>query len=128
MEVETARLAALRRTEENLAQFQQLLQKETLLSLDDIDALTEVDFEFHLLVGISSGNLLYPLMINSVKGVYTTITKKFFSLWVNAPKLKEVFNFHQELTAAIAAKESQSAAEIMTQMLKHGEKYLKGEA
>ncbi|MFN2280490.1 MAG: FadR/GntR family transcriptional regulator [Anaerolineales bacterium] len=127
LETETARLAAIHRTQQQLANFQELLSAEITTLDADPQTLTELDYKFHLLIAIASSNLIYPLIINSFKEVYTGLTGKFFRQYHDTPVIQAVHDFHQQLVAAIETQEADSAVQIMIKMLKHGEGYLKGE-
>jgi len=125
VEAETARLAAINRTADHLSQFDALLAREATADLSDPLALTELDFSFHLLVAIASGNLIYPLIINSFKPVYTHLTGEFFKQ-VGPDVISEVFGFHRSLVTAIRTMDAGTAVSVMQTMLKHGEQHLKG--
>ena len=127
LETETARLAAIHRTQQQLANFQELLSAEITTLDADPQTLTELDYKFHLLIAIASSNLIYPLIINSFKEVYTGLTGKFFRQYHDTPVIQAVHDFHQQLVAAIETQEADSAVQIMIKMLNHGEGYLKGE-
>jgi DNA-binding FadR family transcriptional regulator len=126
LETETARLAAANRTEKQLEEFRQLLLEETKAAGADPIILTELDYNFHLSIAIASSNLVYPLIINSFKDVYTGLTGKFFSQFHGTQIINEVHEFHRQLVAAFASQEPHAAARAMINMLKHGEHYLKG--
>jgi GntR family transcriptional regulator, transcriptional repressor for pyruvate dehydrogenase complex len=128
MEVECARLAALRRTSAQVEELKAVLISETAIDRRDVGALTELDFKFHLFIAIASGNLIYPLIINSFKGVYTHLTNQFFTRYVSTPIVEDVLRYHQYLVEVIQASQPDLAANTMNDMLKHGEKYLKGES
>ncbi|MBN2044261.1 MAG: FadR family transcriptional regulator [Anaerolineales bacterium] len=126
LETETARLAALQRSEDQLAVLRDVLAEEARAADTSPEALTDLDFEFHLSIAIASGNLVYPLMINSFKEVYTNLTGKFFRQYFGSEVVIEVHQFHEKLVAAIADQDPDSAAQTMSEMLAHGEGYLKG--
>ena len=126
-EVETARLAALRRTAAQLESIEQVVQDETSATRGDAQRLTELDFNFHLQIALASANLIYPLILNSFKGVYTNLTGRFFRQVAGSPVVEEVFGFHRELARAIRAQNPADAQAVMTAMLRHGEQFLKGE-
>ena len=119
-EVETARLAALERTDEQLAEFEILLQREKKLAHTDLEGLVEVDFEFHHLITMATGNLLYPLLLNSMKKIYTNLTRQFFE---DTSVIKKTFGFHREMIAAIKASDDTAAVRIMKKILEHGERH-----
>lgn len=124
VETETARLAALQRSAAHLAQFEQILQSEAEVTRSN-GTLTELDFSFHLLAAIASGNLVYPLILNSFKSVYTALTGRFFDHYGQTAVVDEVFALHRRLVGAIAAQDGPGAAAVMAEMLRHGEQFLK---
>jgi GntR family transcriptional repressor for pyruvate dehydrogenase complex len=125
LETETARLAALRRTPENLQALQDILAQESAADCQDIPTLTRLDFEFHLQIALASGNLIYPLIVNSFKSVYTSYTGAFFQKYAGCPAIAEVLAFHAEVIEAVQTGNQDAAAHIMQQMLQHGERLLK---
>jgi len=128
VETMTARLAALNCTPEQLAEFRLLLAEEEKAACGDPQTLTELDFSFHLSVAIASGNLVYPLIINSFKGVYTHLTGEFFRKYYGTPVVGTVRQFHIQLVETFEKQDAESADRIMTEMLKHGEIYLRSAA
>lgn len=127
VEAETARLAAVNRTPENLQRLDEILRAETAASTEDSAALTDLDFAFHLEIALASANQVYPLILNSFKGVYTHLTGTFFRKHAGSPVVAKVHAFHRQLLEAVERRDSAAAAEVMTEMLRHGEHYLKGE-
>lgn len=117
MEVENARLAALHRTEEQLAGLLEHLKREQALDPGDISEVCEQDFEFHLQVAMASGNLIYPMMLNSFRPLYLNLTSQFFTI---PGVLDQVVLFHGQLVEAIRQKSSRLSAGIMEQILDHG--------
>jgi DNA-binding FadR family transcriptional regulator len=125
VETETARLAALNRTDRQLVEFHSLLDEETRAACSDPQTLTGLDFSFHLSIAIASGNLVYPLIIiNSFQGVYTHLTGGFFNRYCGTPVAEAVRQFHVQLVAAIEKRDAGSAVSTMTAMLNHGAAYL----
>ena len=78
-EVETARLAALNRNRIQLDSFHKLLDKENAADFENSAAVSELDFDFHHLIAISSGNAVYPLLLNSFKNCYMNLACQFFA-------------------------------------------------
>ncbi len=124
VETETARLAAERSTKEQLNTLAGIAARETSLKPPTAHQLTELDFEFHLNLAIASGNLIYPLILNSFKNVYTHLTGLFFQQHLADEVTSQVFDFHSRLIQALAAHDPAAAAKVMTEMLQHGEKNL----
>ncbi len=124
LETEFARLAAINRSTEQLAEIQNHLQKETEALQDRSDHfhITDLDFEFHLLISLATDNIIYPMILNSFRQVYTNLSGQFFR---DNSVAEKVFNFHREMVRAIEKKDSESAGAIMQAMLEHGEKHLR---
>ena len=122
IEIETARLAAKNRTEDHLNQFKELLQEEAVAYEGRIECITELDFRFHHLIAMASGNVIYPLFLNSLKEVYTNLSGAFFS---DRTVTSVVFGFHKDMFEAIKKKDKQKSASVMKQILDHGEGRLK---
>jgi len=116
-EVETARLTALNRTQEQLQSFYALLREENHIDNHRIEKVSELDFTFHHLVAISSGNHIYPLLLNSFKQCYINLAGQFFT---DASVVPEVFHFHKQMVTAFADRDDGAAAQIMKRMLDHG--------
>jgi DNA-binding FadR family transcriptional regulator len=127
VETETARLAALNNTPEQMAGFHAMLIQERQTASDNPQTLTDLDFSFHLSVAIASVNLVYPLIINSFKGVYTSLTGEFFRKYCGTLVVETVRQFHIRLVEAFEGQNAESARKIMIEMLEHGEAYLKAE-
>jgi len=119
-EGETANLAAVHRTKDHLIAFKKLLKKEEKISHSDIEGLTDLDFEFHHLIAIASDNLIYPLLMNSMRLIYTNLSRQFFSDPLVVPR---VFTYHREMVEAIEGKNEIEAETVMKRILKHGEKH-----
>ena len=121
-EVEAAELAALRRNGGHMVAFREILEKEKQAGVRKLEKIVKLDFEFHHLIAMASGNIVYPLLINSFRQVYTNLSRQFFT---NKKNIPDVFRFHHEMVEAIEKKDSVLSAGIMRQMLDHGEKHLK---
>lgn len=120
-EVETARLTALNRTQEQLESIYVLLREEDNIDIHNVEGVSELDFNFHHLVALSSGNHIYPLLLNSFKHCYINLAGQFF---IDSTVVPEVFSFHKEMVKAFEDKDEKTAAQIMTRMLTHGAEHL----
>ena len=121
-EVETARLAALKRGEQHLLVFDKILEDQKLVDFDQVQKITELDFDFHHLIAVATGNHIYPLLLNSFKQFYCNLAGQFFS---DPDVVEAVFQFHSKMVGAIRRKDAVEAATIMKDMLTHGEVHLK---
>jgi len=122
-ECETARVCALNRTDDHMIQLRNIIRQESFCDPTDTEKIVELDFSLHLHVAIGTGNLVYPLIMNSFKPVYTNLTGKFLS---NAAVVPEVFSFHAELVEAVNIRDSAEAVMIMEKILNHGVTFLRG--
>jgi fatty acid metabolism transcriptional regulator FadR len=122
-EVETARLAAMHRSDEHLLALDKLLDDEKAVSLHQVEKITALDFEFHHLIAMATDNSIYPLLLNSFKQFYFNLAGQFFS---NPKVIVEVFQFHQTMVHAIKKRDADQAMAVMKAMLVHGEEHLKG--
>lgn len=120
-EVDAARLAAAAKTPDQLTAFDTLLEREKVADTHDPIALSELDFQFHHLVLMASGNLIYPLLLNSFKGCYLNLASQFYA---DPTVAGDVFAFHGKLAAAIASRAGSASADIMKTMLNHGASHL----
>lgn len=127
LETESARLAAVEASEDERIQMQAILRAEETIDRQNLTALVDLDFEFHLLISIASRNMVYPLIINSFKNVYTHFTREFFLKGLTNGVLDKVYEYHRFLVEAILNRNQAEAEQWMMELLAHGEKYLKGE-
>jgi len=121
-ETETARLAAKRRTTKQLEGFYKIIFEESQTRPDETEKIVALDFDFHLSLTEASSNVIYTLLINSFKPVYTTFTRVFFS---DESVIPVVFDYHKQLVSAIAGQDEKTAASVMKKILVHGEDWLK---
>lgn len=117
-----AHVAAQNRTHEQVREFYNLLEKEESADSLNIQKITDLDFEFHLLVAVASGNTVYPLLLNSFRPVYTNLSGQFFR---DRQVTTAVHKHHRNLVRAIELKNGTKAASIMKELLRHGEKHLR---
>ena len=122
VEAETARLAARKRTTDDLNQLGQILTREAEVNERDIDALVDVDFDFHHGVALASGNPIYPMFVKSFEPAAKNLAGQFFAVKAVAPT---VFGFHRNLVEAVASGDEDRAASTMVELLRHGRTVLR---
>jgi GntR family transcriptional regulator, transcriptional repressor for pyruvate dehydrogenase complex len=120
-EVETARLAARQREEAHLNGLREVIEQEAQSRRKDAVKLTALDFQFHHLLSLASGNQIYPLLINSFKQVYLNLAAQFFE---DPAVVNTVHAFHREMHRAVENRDEAAAASVMEQMLVHGADHL----
>jgi fatty acid metabolism transcriptional regulator FadR len=121
-EVETARQAAQNRRDRHLHTFEKILEDQKTVGFDQVEKITELDFDFHHQITMATGNHIYPLLLNSFKQFYFNLAGQFFS---DPAVVEAVFLFHEKMVGAIRQKDANEAAAIMKDMLVHGEVHLK---
>jgi GntR family transcriptional regulator, transcriptional repressor for pyruvate dehydrogenase complex len=124
VESETARLAALNRTQADLDELHGLLEVERQVGHDKTAAVVDADFALHHQVALASGNIIYPMMLKSFEPAYTSLTKMFFS---RREVVAVVFAFHRELVGAIEDQDLERSADVMLKLLAHGVEVLTAE-
>ena len=117
-----ARLAARNRTSEQILELHGILEKEAAANGRNPQALTDLDFEFHLLIALASGNRVYPLLLNSFRSVYTNLSGQFFR---NTKVTDAVHGYHEKMVNAVESGNETRAASVMKAILNHGEKHLR---
>jgi GntR family transcriptional regulator, transcriptional repressor for pyruvate dehydrogenase complex len=121
-EVEFAALAALNRTDAQLADLRALVHDEARTDPVDTKRLTTLDFAFHHCVAMATGNPCYPLLLNSFKPLYTNLSGQFFG---DPAVVPEVVRMHAELVDTIARGDENEATAVMWRLLAHGEARLR---
>jgi DNA-binding FadR family transcriptional regulator len=132
IETETARRAAERRGVGFLDALRDLVRREAALGSDPplsaarLPEICGLDFEFHLLVAEASGSLVYPLLLNSFRPLYLSLSRRFYlALGRAIPHgSSPVLAYHGRVSEAIAEGVEAEAVEAMREMLEHGEKVL----
>jgi len=117
-----ARVAAENRTEEQVREFHGIIEKEESTDKRNVQKITDLDFEFHLLIAVASGNRVYPLLLNSFRQVYTNLSGQFFK---DQKVTATVHGYHRAMLAAIEAGNGTKATSVMKEILHHGEKHLR---
>ncbi len=120
-ELETARLAATRRAAGDLCGLRAVLQAEEQAPLPDVQTTTLLYFRFHHQIALASGNLFYPLLLNSFKQLYLTITSRSF---VDHSFLPQVHAGHRLILKAIEAGDGVSAQQAMEELITRGRDHL----
>ncbi len=120
IEVETASLAAKKRTEDDIEFLERILREECESTVREERC--ELDFSFHHTVAVASKNPLYPLILKSFEPLQKTLIETFYS---TIPDPRSVAVRHEKLIDAIKAGDARMSSEIMSEILEHGEKILK---
>jgi DNA-binding FadR family transcriptional regulator len=121
-EVETAGLAAKRRSQENLAELRASLEHERAAGPMSARAVADIDFAFHISIAIASGNEIYPLLMNSFRRIYQDILEAFYA---DESVIGPVFTFHSRIAEAIEHRDEAGARGAMLELLNFSETNLR---
>jgi GntR family transcriptional regulator, transcriptional repressor for pyruvate dehydrogenase complex len=117
VETAAAAKAAENRTEEHLARYGAILEEERNLSGLGECRIADIDFRFHHLTAIASGNVIYPLLMNGLKDIYMTILTRFYESRESIPAIREL---HIRFVGVIKEKNAGEARRIMEEILEYG--------
>ncbi len=120
-EVDAARLAAKKRSERDCEALKEIYRERDEISEDHPFLQARADFQFHQAVMIATDNYLYPLLLNSFREFHMDLAGKFFR---EKGVLAYVKEKHRDLIGAIEKGDSGDAAEIMKELIHHGEEHL----
>jgi len=76
----------------------------------DPGRLAALDYQFHFSIALASGNLVYPMLMNTFKSIYLTLLERFFS----SPEVVDRVNrFRRDLLEAISRGSAEDARRLM---------------
>ncbi len=117
-------LAALHRTEEQLARGRELLRRDIEAGADP-EAALEIDIQMNALLGEATGNLIYQLLTN----MFTRLLERLGPLYYNErrqhPRSLET---HRRLIEALEARDVEAAHRTLKTMLSYSDDAILSEA
>jgi len=122
-ETETTRCAAINRTDKQLVQLNLLIEREKAVPEADVAEVTSLDFQFHHLVALASGNPVYAMLMKSFEPAYTNLSSRFFAVPGMATGVVEG---HETLVGLIEQRDAQGAVIVMRSLLEQGADVLLG--
>ena len=109
LEIEMAKLAALRATDENIKQLENNLEM-MCQTIADPDEFSKWDLEFHLVLADACGNQLFGIILEP-------LTESFFELiWTGTTTpgaAQDACQFHREILDCVKQKDSEGAVKAM---------------
>lgn len=114
IEVQSAILASQRRTSEELdgiAEITATMQEH----LDDLEAYTDLDVEFHLLIASATHNALMYHLINSIRDALKDVIREGLRRRNTKEQLERVQIIHDTILVAIQQSDPDQAGRAMTQ-------------
>ncbi len=123
-ETETARLAAINRSDDDVKDLYEIVSRESAADRRRCSVLVDVDFEFHHAIALASGNPIYAMLIKSFEPAHKNLSERFFA---NPSVASGVLYCHARLVAAIDSHNEVLAAQLMATLLDDGVATLTGE-
>lgn len=79
--------------------------------------LAELDYRFHFAIAIASGNIVYPMLMNTFKSIYLTLLERFFA---RPDVASRVAAFRRDLVDAIRRGDVERARNLMRRLSEMG--------
>jgi len=105
--------ACQNRTDDSMQILEGLLEKY-VQAKDDITK-SELGFSFHHEVAIASGNMVYPLILATFRGIYLSFYQTMFSLQGTEPALEHL----RTILKCIREKDAEKAIQCLEQSIAH---------
>lgn len=102
------KLLAQKHTPEDISTLKQYICQIKLSDPEDTNALSQLLFEYHLCIGIRSGNNVIPMVMNA----FHDISIIFWNTWLKKTGISEVIIFLTSYTDYIESGNSQAAMEL----------------
>ncbi len=110
IEAETARLAAKRIVASEMKELNKLLI-DMKTNIDEIDAFSQADIEFHLKIAECSGNPILHIFLKAIQGVFNEEVKAVANL---EEARQKAVRYHQDIYNALKKNDEKEAAKKMS--------------
>jgi len=117
LEIRTAQIAAERATDEDIAELRE--HSTRMAAVDDLDAASAEDVEFHRAIARATHNELFTVMLDSIGGILLEIRHATLGL---PGRIQEGVAFHERILDRIAAHDVAGAGEAMREHLEDADK------
>jgi DNA-binding FadR family transcriptional regulator len=118
---ESAGLCALRRSEQDLERLAAIIGEQALLDNRKNDEFARLDFLYHKEIYVISGNILYPMIQNSISMLHHALAKKFYQTF---PDKEPVKKCHRKVYQAILEGDPETAQKWMRKVLELGDEVM----
>lgn len=116
IESETARLAALNRSDEDLYQLYGIIRKEQMLPEESSSELAGLSFAFHCQIARAGGNPIYPIFLSSMQPTYEVLLTRYYQQGITP---KEMAELHMSVYDAILTRQPEQAQQAMMNILSY---------
>ena len=114
IEITMVALAAERRSEADAAELQKIV-REMATKLGNAKRYAELDLALHARLARATGNPLYTLLIDAFRQLIAASMQEGIERWSASPELKRVQDLHENIVAAVVARDPAAAAGAMAQ-------------
>ncbi|WP_439539085.1 FadR/GntR family transcriptional regulator [Sphingomonas sp.] len=114
VEIAMVVLAAQHRTEEQAAELQSIIA-DMARDIDDADLYLALDLRLHVTLAQATGNPLYSLLIDALRQLILVAMSTGRERWSQIHGLSRVQELHEQIVAAVVARDAPAAAAAMTQ-------------
>ena len=117
-ETEITRRAAENYSQHDLERLESVYAEEQRLYAADESRgieIAEADFRFHHSLAMASGNMVYPLLMNSFRSVYLNILLRFYQHNID---FKPILENHYRIIEALKRRDGDTAASEMRHLLR----------
>jgi len=112
IEIQSARLAAQRRTPDQLEAMQDIVQRMRR-SIANADAYVDLDHDLHALIADASGNVIIAHLVRSFRGALNDLTHESLYRRRNRQQLERVHALHEALVTEIGYRNPDAAGHAM---------------
>lgn len=117
IEIESASLAAVNRTEQDLIELEEIINGKMDLAVQTPEFIAEQNFLFHYKITLASGNILYALLMGTFEPLCIELIRKYC---ISKEHTEISVINHKKLFKAIQEKDAQKASQYMKQILTYG--------
>ena len=118
MGVDMAGLAAINRRQEDIDELDDLVKRMKRLRETSAQRKAELDFQFHHNIALASGNLLYPMLLNSFKPLALNLTGIFYK---DPAAAKVVHALQRQVVDCLIQRDAPAARQAIEKLFMHGE-------
>lgn len=116
VETETARLAALNRTNDDLYQLFTIIRQGAEIPEEDTKALARQEYCFHKQVAVACGNVFYPIFINSMENTALRLLEEMYCADMCK---RDILRLQENLYEAILERNPDKAVRAMQDIFYH---------
>jgi DNA-binding FadR family transcriptional regulator len=114
---ESAAQCALHRTGDDLERLRAIIDEQSKLDNTDNEAFVRLDFIYQKEIYIVSGNILYPMIQNSISAMHHTLALEFYKMFADKEPVKKC---HREIYRGIEQQDPDIAKQWMREVLQLG--------